>query len=227
MRYTLILLLSFCSLVANAKRSAFANAVPVKVQWLNKLPGDYSFKNKWDYPEGVYKNEYGQLVCDGLCPEGIEGMLDSNGRIYKDSIAVYYKLLDTSHQYHAIVSESTAPEWGSTDYITVTSLSKGKSTKRGRFYCSTFCNAATHSSLTLSIVNGICYAQINFNSIKSAPNDDMRRLIPATGGYIKIDQTYLTKGIMKAEFSFDFADELHKTSKIFWKGKIYQRISHT
>ena len=29
--------------------------------------GDFSFKNKWSYPEGVDKNKYGQLICDGLC----------------------------------------------------------------------------------------------------------------------------------------------------------------
>ena len=34
-----------------------------------KLTGDFSFKDNWSYPEGVYWNEFGQLSCEGKTSE--------------------------------------------------------------------------------------------------------------------------------------------------------------
>lgn len=40
------------------------NTGEILITWQDSIAGDFSFKE--DYPEGVYKNEFGQLSCDGL-----------------------------------------------------------------------------------------------------------------------------------------------------------------
>ena len=87
----------------------------IKIQWVDNLPGDFSFSKKWDYPEGIYKNEFGQLSCDGICQEEVYAMMDSAGKIYKDSLAAFYKIVDTAHQYHSIKADAWCYEYAGTD----------------------------------------------------------------------------------------------------------------
>ena len=47
----------------------------IKIEWTENLEGDFSFKEKWNYPEYVYKNRFGQLSCDGDCPIEIDRTL--------------------------------------------------------------------------------------------------------------------------------------------------------
>lgn len=68
----------------------------IKIQWVDDLKGDFSFRTKWSYPEGIYKNKFGQLSCDGFCPEGTESLKDNEGRIYTDSLTKFYQLVDTT-----------------------------------------------------------------------------------------------------------------------------------
>jgi hypothetical protein len=76
----------------------------IAIQWTDHLDGDFSFKDNWSYPEGIYRNEFGQLSCDGLCPPEIYEMKDENGRIRDEQLTVFYQLVDTIHQYHSIRS---------------------------------------------------------------------------------------------------------------------------
>ena len=66
---TFIALLLFVSFSYGQTKSALSKngSIPIKIKWVQNLKGDFSFKNKWSYPEGVDKNKYGQLICDGLC----------------------------------------------------------------------------------------------------------------------------------------------------------------
>ena len=73
----------------NTKGTVKSTATPILIKWVENLAGDFSFIKKWSYPEGVYKNEYGQLSCDGLCPPEIDAMKDSTGRIYADSLRAF------------------------------------------------------------------------------------------------------------------------------------------
>ena len=74
----------------------------VQITWVKELSGDFSFKDQWDYPEGVYINTFGQVSCDGFCPPETDAMTDENGRIFDDSLAAFYQLVDTTHLYHSI-----------------------------------------------------------------------------------------------------------------------------
>ncbi|HEY6162475.1 MAG TPA: hypothetical protein VI112_14700 [Bacteroidia bacterium] len=186
----------------------------VLVQWVNDLAGDFSFKEKWDYPEGVYRNEYGQLSCDGFCPEESYRMKDSTGKIFNDSLKAFYKIVDTTHQFHTLECEAWCYEWAGTDLVSVHQLKKGK------VEAITDCNAATHCSLHLAFSGDTCTPVIMLNSI--VPGGDATYRI--TGGSIKIDKQLWKKGIMKAEFSFDFYNPEPSDQKMFWKGKVWSPI---
>jgi hypothetical protein len=193
-----------------------ASPVPISIQWVDELRGNFSFRYRWNYPESVFKNRFGQLTCDGNCPPGIDVMKDDEGRIFKDSLKAFYAIVDTSHQYHSIACDAWCYEWAGTDYIDV--IRDGDS-----IHCATACNMATHCSLHLDFVKDKCYPFIDLISIVNGGN----AVYPCTGGNLKIDKTLWTKGIMKAEFSFHFEHKENPQQPIYWKGRIYTRMEKT
>jgi hypothetical protein len=186
----------------------------IKIEWVNNLSGDYSFKDKWEYPEGVYKNEFGQLSCDGLCPMEIDRMVDEKGKIIKDSLTSFYQLVDTSHQFYSIESEAWTYEWAGTNFVTVNKVSKDS------IIGFTHTNAATHSSLNFTIIRDKCIPAIAINSIRLAEN----KIFTYKGGRIKIDKNMWDKGVFKAEFDFIFDHKENMEKPMYWKGKIYTKM---
>lgn len=189
----------------------------IKIEWSNHLTGDYTFQNQWSYPEGIYKNEFGQLSCEGICPEESEAMKDSKGKIYNDSLKAFYRLVDTTHQFHTIQCEAWCYEWGGTNFI------EAKQKTKDTIECYTLGNAATHCSLHLYIVKNICLPIIELKSIVANGN----AVYPCTDGFIKIDKEYFEKGIIKADFNFNFKHKENPKQPMYWKGKIYTKIKNT
>lgn len=210
-------LIVFCSLLLisfalfGQKKSA---GIPVNIKWVPSLKGDFSFVNKWSYPEGVALNEYGQLSCDGFCAPEVAGMMDSTGKIFKDSLTAFYTIVDTSHQFYSIQCKAWCYEWAGTNFIEAIQQSADT------VYCYTLMNAATHCSLQLTIIGNNCFASIDLNSIfkGGAARYD------ANNGYITVDKSYWKKGIVKAIFNFNFEHSEHPNKPMFWKGKIFAKI---
>ncbi len=191
------------------------SSITVLINWVDQLSGDFSFTNNWSYPEGVYKNEYGQLSCDGLCPPEIDAMKDSTGRIYEDSLQAFYEIIDTTHLSHSIHCEAWCYEYDGTDFFEVTRLSKD------RFHCFTLTTISTHCNLNIDIVRNSCYAAVELNSIDSSGGE----IFCCTKGNLTIDKSLWKAGIMKAVFSFNFENKGYPKEPIFWKGKIYARLN--
>jgi hypothetical protein len=204
--------ISSFNLHAGGSTCAGKGAVPI--EWCRNIKGDFSFAKQWSYPEGVYRNAYGQLSCDGFCPEEIELMKDSAGRIYRDSLEAFYKLIDTTHLLHTIQCDAWCYEWGGTDFITAEK--KGRDTVE----CFTRCNASTHSSLHFIIANGVCLPEIELKSIVP----DGNATYPYRNGYFKIDRGLFKNGILKAEFDLNFEHKENPGQKMYWKGRIYSKI---
>lgn len=202
-----------CSLLALAAISC-SEKNGIKIEWVDDLQGDYSFAKEWSYHDNVFRNTFGQLVCDGLCPEEISGMRDEAGRIYEDSLTKYYQLVDTSHISHTISSEAQCYEWLGTNSINISRLSANN------IKAYTLCNPATHSSLKLYIIDGKCTAEIELSSIASSG----QQIFPCNGGNIKIDKKLWDEGVMKAEFDLSFDNHLHPQDSLWWKGRIYKAI---
>jgi|ERR1043165_2118732 hypothetical protein len=188
----------------------------IKIQWVDDSKGDFSFRNEWSYEENIFPNSCGQLGCDVFCPEEIDRMQTESGCIIQDSLEAFYKLVDTTHQYHTISCDAWCYEYGGTDFIEARHL--GKDTAEAY----TMCNAGTHCSLALLIVGNYCTPVIDLNSVA----DTVSRKFACTGGYIKIDKTAWSKDTLKAVFSFGFYNHLqpHYKLKMFWKGKIYAPV---
>jgi len=199
-------------------------SIPVMIKWVSGIKGDFSFRKKWSYDEGIYRNRFGQLDCDGNCPEGLENMKDKRGRILKDSLRAFYKILDTSHYYHSIECDAWCYEWAGTDFIDVVKKSPDS------FFCSTLYNAGTHCLLQMVIVGDTCYTCIFLNSVVSRHYDSNgvawggRSWYYCTAGSITIDKDLWNKGILKASFSFNFEHKEDPKVPIYWNGKIYSKM---
>jgi hypothetical protein len=186
----------------------------VSIQWISNLKGDFSFSQNWDYPEGVFKNSFGQLSCDGLCPERAQNMKDLNGKIFPDSLNAFYQLVDTTHQFHTIQCEAWSYEWAGTDVIKATKANADS------IKCYTLTNAATHCSLHITITGNICIPIIELNSIA----DQKQIIYRCSKGSMKIEKEAFNKGFLKAEFDFDFNHPEDPKTKMYWKGRIFTQI---
>jgi len=212
-----LIFISFYLWGQNSKGTVKSASLPITIKWVDNLQGDFSFANNWSYPEGVYKNEFGQISCDGLCPAEIEVMKDSTGRIYEDSLHAFYEFIDTTHQMHSINCEAWCYEWAGTDFIEVFRKSENS------VNCFTMTGIDTHCSLNIEIIGDTCYAVIELKSIDQGGDVNFY----CTSGYITINKKYWTEGIMQAEFSFNFEHIENPKKPIYWKGKIYAKIKTT
>jgi hypothetical protein len=154
------------------------------------------------------------VSCDGFCPERADVMKDKKGKLIEDSLEAFYKLVDTTHQFHSLSSETNCYEWAGSDHFKMTRIGADA------FEGFSACNAATHCSLKLVIEKNTCLPLISLTSI--VPNGS--ETFQCKGGQIEIDTLLFAKGIMKANFNFNFEDKKDSTKALFWKGKIYAPI---
>jgi len=188
----------------------------IQITWSNSLSGDFSFRQQWRYPEGIYRNQFGQLCCDGLCPDGVSHMRDTTGKIYPEHLQEYYQLIDTTHQFYSIQSTTNSYEFSQTHFAKATY----RPTKN-IIHCYTLTNVATHSSLHLAILPMGCKANIQLQSIK--PNIGSQTFA-CINGQIHIDKPLWKAGVLKATFDFQFYNHLAPKTPLYWKGKIFTRI---
>ncbi|WP_280647231.1 MULTISPECIES: hypothetical protein [unclassified Dysgonomonas] len=186
----------------------------VRIEWVDNLQGDFSFTERWSYPENVFRNDYGELVCDGICDDVLFSMRDTDGRILPDSIERYYQLLDTTHYYHTIESDADCYEWDGTDFA------YAHRSSNDTVYCYTACGVSTHSSLRFMITEDNCIPSIELNSIA----DGGIKYYNGKNGWIRIDRTLWQKNILKAEFDFTFDNSDDIENPMRWKGRIYTKI---
>lgn len=191
--------------------------VKVEIDWKKSVPGDFSFKDNWSYPFGVFKNRFGQVSCEDFCPDEVKTMKDKYGKIYKDSLTKFYTLVDTTHLFYSIQCEARCYEWGGTDFITFQKINK--KTVIGF----TQGNVGTHSSLELTITGNFCEPVINLLSVVPSRSNNEYKYF-CTGGEMMIDKTLWNQGIIKAEFNFGFYHQENPAIPFYWKGKIYAPI---
>ena len=210
--FLLLILLTSCG-IANKKK---LNLGEIPLKWVENLAGDFSFKDNWDYPEGVFRNEFGQLSCDGICLPEIDKMKDENGKIYEDFLELFYQLVDTTHIFHSIKSDVWAYEWVGTNHIIAEKINKDT------IICFTQNNAATHSSLNLIITKNMVKPTIILNSII---RKNGLKTYHCKSGQMLIDKKLWNKGILKATFDFEFYNN-EGFDKMYWKGNIYAKIEN-
>ena len=214
MRIHTILLLLFIFCINLLGVSQTDAPLKIKINWIDFLDENFSFKEKWSYPEGVYMNSFGQLSCDGICPPEIDRMKDDQGKIYPDSLQAFYKIVDTTHLSHSIKSVAWTYEWAGTDFINFERQSNNA------IIGQTECTVSTHSSLHIKINNDSLTAWIDFNSIR----DLGKHIFPMKKGQFKMERSHFNKGIIKAVFDLKFENTINPAKEIYWKGVIYSEI---
>ncbi|MGL4599710.1 MAG: hypothetical protein ACRCYO_19445 [Bacteroidia bacterium] len=189
---------------------------PVTIIWTDSLVGNFSFTKNWSYPQGVEKKQDGKAGCadGGFCPQRCYGMLDEHGLVLKDSAAIFYTLLDTTHLTHTIRCDAWCYEYAGTDFMEVTRKSADS------VFCYTLCDMATHSSLQFDLVNGVCFPKLVLNSIVAGGD----AVFLCKKGTMTIDRSCWKKGILKASFHFDFDYENTQEQNMYWSGLIYAPI---
>lgn len=186
-----------------------------KIQWVDTLEGDFSFKDHWQYPEGIWHNEFGQLYNGNYSTEISERMLDSNSKILDDSLDSYYKIFDTTHIFQSIVSDGWCYEFRKPFDI------KAHEEENKIVKCSTEISISGHSCLYIEIDGDFFRTEIIYYSVVSSKG---RPKFKCTDGYLKVAKKEWQNGILKAEFKFNFHNHLDTEKKIFWNGRIYKVI---
>lgn len=218
--YLSALFLVLCTLSCNRNKESkdvksTYDSTQFDIEWKDLSQENFTFAKEWDYPEGVYKNQFGQLSCDGICLPETDQMKDEDGKIYEDSLQAFYKLVDTTHIYSKMQSKGTAIEFVDSPQITVKRIDKDT------IEAFTNLSSATHSLLKIKIINDRYF--VPTVELISVRNED-KLIYPCVEGTLEMDKTYWEKGIMKANFSFLFFDEQHPDKPIEWKGKILSEI---
>jgi hypothetical protein len=209
--------LVLCAFIPVQKKKSSTVKPFITITWVDNIPGDFSFTRQWNYHDNVFRNDYGELICDGDCPPYIYELQDSNSRVVKDSMKVYYERLDTSHQYHSMQCDAWTYGWSGTDYVDVIRISKDS------LHCTSRSNPGTYSNMHLGINSLTCNPFIIFHSINMRVGTIV---YPCNGGLIKIDRNLWNQGIMKAEFSFTYEHKEKPKQPMYWKGKIYAEIKN-
>jgi hypothetical protein len=216
-KITIILLsIIICSFKFSKYESHKNIADKFEINWVEKIDTNFDFTNNWSYPENVFRNNYGQLICDNNCPNEIDGMIDEEGKIKKESLNAFYEIIDTTHLFHSLKSESNAPEFAGSDFIQVTRQNE-KKTK-----INTSTNVGTHSNLNIEIDGSKFTAWIDLYSITSIGNHKFT----ISKGNLIIERKSWEQGILKAEFDFTFENTLNQIRKktFNWKGKMLKEI---
>jgi hypothetical protein len=214
MKSIVFLIIAILFITCSVTQNKQVQVKEIYVEWTDNIDNDFAFKDQWSYGEAIFRNQYGQLICDGLCPSEIYDMSDSEGRIFEDSLQRYYRLVDTTHYYHSIVIDERQPD--SLGYIYVKQLSKDS------IECITAGGVSTSKLLQIQIVKNVCFPVVKWAS--PAPNSDWT--YPCVGGSLKIDKSYWKQGIMKSLFTFTFYDEFGDKKTFTLTGKIYADIEN-
>jgi len=184
----------------------------IQSSWVDSVEGDFSFVENWEYPEGVYINQWGQTSCDGLCPPEIDRMKDDKGRIYDDSLSAFYSYVDTTHLFFSHEGNAHVYEYRECHYANASKVN-------GKIYIQTSVNIATHTSLQMILdmenqKNPIVEVYLIYNSIRNIKEKSYQAL----SGTIQISEKKLQKGIVQLIFDLNFQAE--EGDSQYWNGKI-------
>ncbi len=185
----------------------------VAMIFVSHIDADFSFTDNWDYDWGIYKNQYGQLSCDGFCPDRAYEM-KVDGKIPEDSLEAFYQIVDTSHLHYTMQSEAEMYEWTGCNYVYI------KRDSNNHIIGETGITPGTHSTLNFEIINDKCKVWAHYNSISTLKPRDF----PFKSGFIKIEQDAFQADTIKAQFDLQFSNTLESNKKLSWKGLIYAPI---
>lgn len=183
--------------------------------WGDSIDANFSFTEEWDYPEGVYLNQWGQLSCDGFCPMEIDRMKDEQGQIFNDSLSAFYSIIDTTHRYFTHEGIVRTFEYGECNHALAKELN-------GKIHVQTEVNVSTHTSLHIVFDSEVkLETEFKIYLIYNGIRNTKPIVYLAQSGTLEISKKMFKEGIIKMSFDLKFDDisnnpEFEQT----WKGKI-------
>lgn len=210
-----LLMFAFVSYQNSGVSHSETKSKSIPITWKKEISEDFSFTEDWSYPEGVYRNQYGQLSCDGFCSNGIDAMTDSTGRIYKDSLDAFYSLVDTTHQYHNFVADGFMYEWAGSNQILF------ERTENEIIHGYSAFNAATHNSIHFEIQGDSVSSWLEYVGIVDG---NIHRFLLKEGQF-ELDKKLFRKGWIKAKFNMEYVNHLEELVPLSCEGKIYAKIN--
>ncbi len=208
-----ILVIGIAALALSVSLKPCPITICAPTQMVEKIDADFSFTDKWEYELGVYKNQYGQLSCDGFCPDRAYEM-KVDGKIPEDSLEAFYQVVDTSHLYYTMQSEAEMYEWTGCNYIYIARDSNDQ------ISAVTEITPGTHTTLNFNFKEGKAEVWAHYNSISTLKP----RSFPFKSGFIKIEREAFQADTIKAQFDLEFSNTLESSKKLSWKGLIYAPI---
>lgn len=187
----------------------------VDFRWVDSLDGDFSFTENWDYPEGVYVNQWGQLSCDGFCPMEIDKMKDDQGRLFDDSLSAFYSIVDTTHRYFTHEGIVRTYEYGECNHAFAKVLN-------GKMHVQTEVNVSTHTSLHIVFDAEVkLETEFKIYLIYNSIRNTKPIVYLARSGDLEISKKMFKEGIVKMSFDLKFEDISNNPKfEQTWNGKI-------
>jgi len=105
--FLLFILLMSCSTKYNKK----SNSEEIPIQWVDNLTGDFSFKDKWSYPEGVEDDTthlFHSIESEARCYEWGGTDYITTQRINKDTVVCFTECNAATHSsLNLIITKKT------------------------------------------------------------------------------------------------------------------------
>ncbi len=183
--------------------------------WGDSIDANFSFAEEWDYPEGVYLNQWGQLSCDGFCPMEIDRMKDEQGQIFNDSLSAFYSIIDTTHRYFTHEGIVRTFEYGECNHALAKELN-------GKIHVQTEVNVSTHTSLHIVFDSEVkLETEFKIYLIYNGIRNTKPIVYLAQSGTLEISKKMFKEGIIKMSFDLKFDDTSNNPEfEQTWKGKI-------
>ncbi|MBL7812638.1 MAG: hypothetical protein JNL57_10485 [Bacteroidetes bacterium] len=187
---------------------AQTGADKVSIQWKDSVPGDYSFSREWSYNVNVFRNQKGQLVCDGFCDPQLEKLRTKDGIIPVKNRKAYYAAFDTSHfQCNAVIS-STMPEFIGSRFFAIRNTGD-------TFFLKTHGDPANHSWLELTLMGDSVKCNTRLLSISS----DKNRHYEFLRGTVELDKNQYARRQLRGKFYLVFR-ESESGKHMAWEGRM-------
>lgn len=213
MKHQLLLAIAFLFICGCQSTPVQEDKVPIKkikIDWKMKVDGDFSFTEKWEYPEGIVRNQFGQLVGNDSLFVWSNVLRDEAGKLLASSFDQYYSRYDTTHQFHTMSSETNVYN---DEHFPPRSIGIKQ------LHDSTYLAIAEHPlsmqpQLTIAFDDKYCQAWLSIGMEKYR----------ALEGNIEMDRVVWYKGIGKGKFNFVFENPSEPDKPIYWKGKFCARV---
>lgn len=195
---------------------AFLHAQKDKINLLKKFPisfvdsvhADFSFKDTWRYPFGVYKRDDGVLRCDGFCAPELERFYDTTREIMPQFVDSYYFYVDTSHiPLNNKIIDAWTFGWAGSAFMNYNK-------KQDTIELNTMGGAGGYGGFRFVLIKDSLISYSKFNSPQHSVKEKHKSVFECTQIKLTMDRGLYANNIIKCHIKADYNDGLTQEEKI-------------